>query len=322
MLTDEPVEAPNTLLHKLQDLAAISKVISGPGTSLLSLDINGRRHVTTDIGLGRVDRAVHVTTLVPGVNSQPSRNLGDKVEEARDLLDVAADLSAQAGEDVDATTHAAIVSMGYEAPQLDGRGLPEIVRGLQQTVTDDVARDAGPGYADFLNSLDVTRAEDPHLTVAGHSYGSLASSHALQHGTGVDDFVALGSPGTGVDDVAELKVPHGHVHNLEAKGDLVADSGWFGRDLSYLDGVRQLDTAGHDDLGLTEVRGHTSYYASGSTSQHNVAAVASGHHEMAIDDTRAPDLTDEVRDDLRKAKGWVDDRLDDLRGSATWCEEG
>lgn len=317
------LESPALLRDKLADLAAISAVVSAPGTSLLSLDIRGRRMVTADVGVGRVDRAGHVTHLVHGVGNRPSGSLPAKVDQARDLLARQERISRDTGDDA---THAAIVSFGYEAPQLD---LDDLAESDRRFFRDHVAKDAAPGMAAFLNAIDATRADDPHLTVSAHSYGSLVAAETLRGDTGVDDLVVLGGPGLGVDDVDELKVPEGRIYNVEAAYDVVADLGWFGRDPTYLEGVRQLDTAGHHDRGLTEVVGHTAYYADGSTSQYNIAAVGAGHAELAIDDTRGPDPTDKMRESGRRAweagnrgieetLGFLERRVDDGKRALRW----
>ncbi|WP_110208296.1 alpha/beta hydrolase [Nocardioides daejeonensis] len=317
-------ESPAVLHAKLEDLSAISALLTArPGARLLSLGLDGRERVTTDVGLGRVRTAENVVVTRYGVGTTPASDLARKTAEVEALLARMSRLSDEAGDDA---RHAAIVSLGYEAPPLAIRDLldpgsaGERARGL---LHDDIARDAAPRFADQLNAVDVVRRDDPHLTVAAHSYAGVVTGHALQQGTGVDDVVALGVPGLATDRLADLHLAPGHLHNLEAKHDLVADAGRFGRDLTYLDGVRELDTAAHADRGLAEVVGHTSYYTDGSTSQHNLAAVASGHAELAIDDTRGPDLTDELREaghdgrelfdrGVRATKGFLVDRGQEL----------
>lgn len=308
--------SPKVLRTKIADLEAIRAAVRQPGTALLSLGIRGKRFVTADIAVGNVHRADTVTHSVHGVGTRPATRVDDKMRAARDLLAQKQQISEQAGEE---RTHAVIMSMGYEAPQLD---LTDLTDEERQFFRDTVAKDAAPGMADFLTSIDTTRRSDPHLTLDGHSYGSVVSGEVLKHDTGIDAFVASGAPGVGVDDVTELKVPRGNVHNIEAKGDHIADLGYFGRDLTYLEGVRQLDTTAHPELGLSANEGHTSYHDRDTTSLYNIAAVGADHPDLAIDDTRGPDLADRGREGVRRvvettrgavaeARDFVDDRIAD-----------
>lgn len=310
------VPQPSVLRTKIADLEAIRDVVQQPGTALLSLGIRGKRFVTADIAVGNVHRADTVTHSVNGVGTRPATKVDDKVRAARDLLAQKQQISEAAGEQ---RTHAVIMSMGYEAPQLD---LTDLTDAERQFFRNRVAKDAAPGMADFLNSIDTTRRNDPHLTLDGHSYGGLVSGEVLKLDTGTDAFVASGVPGVGVDDVADLKVPEGKVYNIEAEGDHIADLGYFGRDLTYLDGVRQLDTTAHPELGLSANEGHTSYHDRGTTSLYNIATVGADQPDMAIDDTRGPDIADKGREGLRRlvdttkeavgeARDFVDDRVAD-----------
>lgn len=242
------------------------------GRQLLLLEPGGPSGARAVVGLGDLDRARHVTVVVPGFDADVQEGLLARDRELDDLRRRADELSGDG-------TNAVVLYLGADQPQ-PGRALFDLDHG--SVLADDLARAGGPGLADFLVGIDAARAEDPHLTTAGHSYGSLTAGFALRDSTGVDDAVHLGSPGLGVDTLARLDVPAGHHHLLEAPWDVVADSGWFGTDPSRLDGMQHLSTDGHSDPDLTGVRGHTSYLDDGSTSQHNLAAVGAGRPDLVI----------------------------------------
>ncbi len=284
------------LLKKISGLDRVLAALRRPGTrQLLALDANSRElHVV--LAQGDVDTADNVTVLTHGFTSSVDDTLLRADDEMTHLRDRADALDP-------ATTHATVLWMGYDAPQIDG--LLADPFGSESVLSDDLARAAAPGLAAYLNGIDASRGEDPHLTNAGHSYGGLTAGLSAQDSTGLDELVVLGAPSLGVDDVGDLDVPAGHLYSVEADHDLVADSGFFGPDPTHLEGVRQLDTAAHDDLGLGEVTGHTSYFTDASTSQHNLAAVATGQHDLLIDTTREPEVTDELRHLLQHGQDLV-----------------
>ena len=88
---------------------------------------------------------------------------------------------------------------------------------------------------------------------------------------GVDDVVHLGSPGIG--EVPGR--PPGHAWVVEAAGDPVADTAWFGPDPNRMPGVTGLsarEVVLPDGRVLAESRGHGAYLTPGTTSAANVAA--------------------------------------------------
>lgn len=258
---------------------------------LLLLEPAGSHGPRAVIGLGDVDRARHVTVFVPGFGADAQDGLLARDRELDDLRRAADRMSTE-------EANAVVLYLGAETPQPDA----VLDLGHGSVLNDDLARAGGAGLADFLNGIDAARSDDPHLTTAGHSYGSVTAGFALRLSTGVDDAVHLGSPGLGVDDLTILDVPAGHHHQLEAPWDGVADSGWFGADPSGLEGIRHLSTEEHHHPDLTGTRGHTSYLADGSTSQHNLAAVGAGRPDLLIDATGEPGEIDQLREEWRRVK--------------------
>jgi hypothetical protein len=128
----------------------------------------------------------------------------------------------------------------------------------------------------------------PHLTVVGHSYGSVTVGAAQRAGpTGAADVVLLGSPGAGVTRAAALHVPAGHVFVGASSRDPVSYLDRFGLDPSHerFGAVRfqAEDPTRHPSrLAFGD---HVKYYRSGSESLGNVARVVAGD---GAEVTRAP----------------------------------
>jgi alpha/beta hydrolase family protein len=244
---------------RLGRLAAVDAAAAGPGHDLLDLDpVSGRAAVA----VGDVDHAGHVGVFVPGFTARPE-DLPGRVGE----LDA---LAARAGPDT-----AVVAWYDYAAPQWSGIADPaRTVLGTRP------ATDAAGRLASFLAGVDAARPGDPvHLTAIGHSYGTLTVAEALPAARGVDDVVLLGSPG-----VTPAPVRPGHVWVGEARGDPIADTGWFGPDPSSSPGVRVLATGAQP--GTAGVRGHEAYLRPGSTSAAGVAAVVAGRPgDVVVDPT-------------------------------------
>ncbi|MBP2369677.1 alpha/beta hydrolase [Pseudonocardia parietis] len=197
------------------------------GASLAGLDAVHRRLDAGDAflldlapgaGAGRVvlavgdpERAAHVVTHVPGTGAGWSSVPEDlrRVEATR-----AAAVAAAPGADV-----AAVLWVGYDAPT-----------GLGAAADDGPARRAGEDLRGFQEGLRAghrggLRAEDDspaHLTVVGHSYGSVVTGRAAGPGVAADDVVFVGSPGVGVRDAGELGVPAERVWATTAQHDPIS----------------------------------------------------------------------------------------------------
>lgn len=269
---------------RMAALDAIEATLAKGARQLLVLDNASYEETTAAIAVGDVDTATHVAVFVPGLGSTVAGDL-DRHDSDMDGLETVARqmLPAGAGPSV-----AVVTWMDYQAPQL-GWSLLDPDRSV---ASEWAARAGADRLVPFLDGLDAARADDPHLSVLAHSYGSLTAAYALRQGTGVDEFVALGSPGLGTPAVADLRVPSGHVFVAEAEGDLVADLGAFGRDPGVLDSVTLLSTEGSD--GRSSSIGHGDYLAEGSTSRYNAALVIADRSEDAVIRTR-PALFDLIQ---------------------------
>ncbi|RFZ03711.1 Cutinase [Mycobacterium marinum] len=245
---------------RLGDLDAVDQALSrAPETYLAQLRLPDDPHqqVLAAVAVGNPDTAANVSVTVPGVGSTTRGTLPGMVSEARNLR---LEEMRQLKNSGKPTSVATIAWMGYEPPPnpLDTASAGD----LWQTMTDGQAR-AGAG--DLSRYLQQVRANNPsgHLTVLGHSYGSLTASLALQdlnaHGAHpVNDVVFYGSPGLELYSPAQLGLEHGHAYVMQAPHDLITSvvaplaplHGW-GPDPYLTPGLTELSSqAGFDPGGI------------------------------------------------------------------------
>jgi pimeloyl-ACP methyl ester carboxylesterase len=140
----------------------------------------------------------------------------------------------------------------------------------------------------------LTDIAHPHITVLGHSYGSLTVSFALQQlprGV-VRDVVFYGAPGIRARAPEQLGLEAGHVYAMQARGDMIRRAGrWFGGPVVDLPWVRRLSTTAGvgpgDGVEREGACGHADYSrldANGlvKMSGYNMACVLAGHPELAV----------------------------------------
>jgi hypothetical protein len=131
---------------------------------------------------------------------------------------------------------ATIAWMGYDPP---ANALnTQSARDVWATMNDDLASQGATNLSKFLQTVD---ANNPgaHVTLLGHSYGSLTSSLALQQLNAqgvhaVDDVVFYGSPGLEAGSATDLGLGKGHAFVMRADEDLVTNV--FGAPLSAAHG--------------------------------------------------------------------------------------
>jgi hypothetical protein len=185
----------------------------------------------------------------------------------------------------DGGTVAAVTWIGYQAPQPGFEGFNPF--DSDSVLQDGSARAGGADLAEFYRGIDASRTTDPHLTALGHSYGSTTTGLALQEQTGVDDAVFFGSPGIGTSHIEDIQVAEGNTYRIEARNDFVADTGQFGIDPTYVDGVTGLSAREEtlaDGRRLTESTGHSAYLTQDSTSQYNMSVVVAGLPDRRVAD--------------------------------------
>jgi hypothetical protein len=254
---------------RLARLTAVASAVDRPGRALLDLEVDPRRAagegVRAAVAQGDVDAAAHVGVYTPGFTTG--------VDELPARLGELESLAAAAGPGT-----ATVAWYGYDAPQVD-----EVLDPDRSVLGRAAAEHGGQRLVTFLDGLDAARGEDAHVTAIGHSYGSVVTAAALAPGgaEGVDDAVYLGSPGVG----ESPGRPPGHAWVVEAPGDPVADTGWFGPDPNRVPGVTGLsarEVVLPDGRVLAGSHGHGDYLEPGSTSAANVAAVVGGRPDDAV----------------------------------------
>jgi len=264
---------------KLASLDKIEEVLARPGErQLLLLDLSSER-AEAAVANGNIDTADHVAVFTPGLTSTVNGSLGN-YDNAMDQLQFRTEEELKRYGDGGSV--ASVTWIGYQAPQISAHGI--LVD--ETSVADSYAAEQGANkLAPFLNGIDASRDNDPHLSALGHSYGSTTTGYALQQNTGVDDAVFYGSPGLGTDNLNNIKVPDGHSYYIENRWDGVGDLGHFGIDPSHLDGMNHIsakETTLPDGRHLNETTGHTSYHDNDSTSQYNLSVVVGGMPERAV----------------------------------------
>ncbi|MFC5997134.1 alpha/beta hydrolase [Quadrisphaera sp. GCM10027208] len=263
----------------LAGLDAVEAEIALRDTSLLVLDASGDL-LEAAVAKGDVDTADHVAVFTPGMGTTVQGSLKGYSDDVDELRLLAKDILRDAGESQSVAT---VAWLGYQAP--GHRWVQDVASlGDRSVVRDNAAQNGAPALTSFLQGVDAARGTDPHLTALGHSYGSLVTGLALQRPTGVDDVVFFGSPGIGTSDAEELLVPDGHAFVVEARGDPVADTGWFGRDPNQMDGLTGLSSREEvlDGRVLAESTGHSQYFVQDSTSQHNLAVTIAGLYDQQV----------------------------------------
>ncbi|MFE3292762.1 alpha/beta hydrolase [Rhodococcus sp. NPDC059234] len=304
---------------RLGEIAAVERTLGRSDRHLLVYREAGE-HVQAAVAVGDVDAADHVAVYTPGVNA----NVADGLE---GYTAAAERLGAEAARQLDADgrgseTVATVAWLDYRAPQLD----PDRPLSTATDVVRDLgglrgATDGARRLASFLSGITAARADDPHLTVLGHSYGSTTTGLALLHGgTGVDDAVFLGSPGIGTDRAGDLDLAPGHVYVAEAHGDPVADLAAFGTDPNRMDGVTNLSTSAAttaDGRSRAGAQGHSQYLDDGTLSLYNLGAVVGGlpgHLVEGTDEGIADRIPGSLLNRLREKVFGGGPRLGDLAG--------
>jgi hypothetical protein len=244
---------------------------------------------------GDLERARHVAVLVPGIrndidNFGPFGGGGFR-QDAAALHDAAARLDPAV---------ATVAWLGYDTPG----GADATLRRAAEAARADLER--------FLVGAGAGR--DVHVTVVGHSYGSLVAGVAAAGGIPVHELVFVGSPGTGLDHAEDarlapgatvwaglaewdpigigvdpaagdavdlpLSLPGRWLRDLVTQGDLAAEHLWHGRNPA------------HDSFGAVEFRtdgavGHSSYFDLGTTSLDNLAAIMTGRPVEVVGDVES-----------------------------------
>ncbi|BAJ74508.1 hypothetical protein MTES_1544 [Microbacterium testaceum StLB037] len=161
--------------------AALDAPSEAPDRQLIML--NDDRPPLAAISIGDLDQASTVTYAVPGMGST-SRDMTGWARAAQNISDEQSHAAA-------AHDQAVVAWMGYKTPPVP------LSEGGIDVMSNEYARTGALNLSRALSGFTATRADDPRLSVVGHSYGTTTASIALTlPGTPrVDAYVALGSAG-------------------------------------------------------------------------------------------------------------------------------
>ena len=234
---------------------------------------------------GDLDQAGFVAVVVPGItndidNFGPLDGGGFRAN-AEQLYEEAARLEPDV---------ATIAWLGYDTPD-----------GADAALT-GAAEDGHRHLIAFTKGLAAATPE-PHLTVIGHSYGSLVTGMAAGAGMAVDDVVFVGSPGTSLDRASEAIIESGgrvwaglacqdpigagidplpdspwefvlgpfgsYAWDSLGKGDYATEDQWHGRNPVH-------DSFDAIEFTTDGASGHSQYFAAGTESLANLARIIAG----------------------------------------------
>ena len=208
----------NAAQNRMGEYDAIDDALKrAPETYLTQLDIptDPGQKVRAAVAVGNPDTATDISVTVPGIGSTTKDSLPSMVTEARNLQNTAEEELRRLGRSGSVVT---IAWMGYDPP-------PNVLnttspRDFWRTINDDRAQAGAASLAPYLQQLH-TNNPNAHLSLFGHSYGSLTSSLALQQLNAqglhpVNDAVFYGSPGLELDNPSQLGLANGHAFVMRA----------------------------------------------------------------------------------------------------------
>ena len=218
------------------------------------------------ISIGNPDSSRHVGIYIPGTTAQLDNINGD-VERIVNLWKRGQNYTFKGGV-------SAIMWLGYDAP--DGI-VADAPRGFY-------ADSGAPKLKRFVNGVRTAQGNsNRHVTVIGHSYGSVVVGDAAKLGNFmVDDIIVAGSPGMHVSMAGELGIGVGHVWAQSAEGDPVPDAGRLGHgrpntEKGHWPTNRFPLVPSDPEFGAwileTDTHGHSDYWKEGTGSLDNQARV-------------------------------------------------
>ena len=188
--------------------------------------------VKVAISTGDVDRAKHVSTVIPGMDNVPSEDIKDHVENAELVREHSIkNANCQPSE-------VATIAWMYDTPQGG------------QVMSSKYATKASHEFGSALEGLHASRQASgvgrAHTSLLGHSYGSMTAGKVakmIRKGV-LDDLVMYGSPGSGVKDAREYNLDRGRAYvsgvNTNDAVQGMGPDGTFGKDPMKMKGIKHL----------------------------------------------------------------------------------
>ena len=226
--------------------------------------------VKVAISTGDVDRAKHVSTVIPGMDNVPSEDIKNHVENAELVYKHAVAKGKTHPEEV------ATIAWMYDTPQGG-----QVVSSKYATKASHEIGSALEGMHAFRHTNGIERA---HTSLLGHSYGSMtAGKVAKMVRKGVlDDLVMYGSPGAGAHDAREYNLDHGRPYVSGIKSDdAVKGKGTlnskFGNNPMFMPGVKHLANNSERDrlffIPWKMFDRHSEYLEEGTSSLEDISRV-------------------------------------------------
>jgi uncharacterized protein YukE len=202
---------------RLDGYTAIAQAIRRQGFALLSLvpDVPP----LAQLAYGNVDRAKHVTYVVPGMNTATS--VPDTVQQYSNAIRLFSRRQWNVA-NVDASEVATIAWIGYHPPMQDASAPSVIGMGAANTGADRLV-----ATIDGFHATRAASGRTADVSVVAHSYGTTTASVALTR-VHVDHAVLLGSAGVDrahVPTAVAMQVPAGEVYASQGEHDLWAITG-------------------------------------------------------------------------------------------------
>jgi hypothetical protein len=220
------------------------------------------------VAYGDVDTAKNVMVSVPGIRTSVD-SMDIRVRDAHNLYD-------EARKEPGAASAAVVAWMGYNAPS---GGMLGPIDTAHETLGSSDAVEGARLLTDDVHGFQAARGDTPapHLTMIGHSYGSVTVGMATANqGLQADDIVLLGSPGTNVPRANDLTAGPGHVWVGSHSLDPVSYTGYWVTDPSRAGyGGARFDVEGPNS---DKVLHHTGYYDAQSESLRNLGRIGAGDY--------------------------------------------
>jgi hypothetical protein len=274
--------------HDLATALLRYRAWAAEGRQILLFDPAGDGRVAEVFG--DLEAAEHVAVVVPGAATDldgfgPAGGPGFR-DDGRALFRAASELDSPV---------ATIAWLGYDPPD----GIDAVSRSAADVAHHDLVR--------FVDGL--VASGDRHITVIGHSYGSLVTGLAAGLGIAADEIVFVGSPGTSLDHAGDANLPPGgqvwaglaswdligagarptgdgwlessmslparYVWDLVATGDPAVEDLWHGTNPVH-------ESFGAAEFSTDGATGHSQYFDPGTDSLENLARIVVGIAPRAV----------------------------------------